>query len=896
MRQAIHDVLDHQEGNYMLPFFWQHGEDEETLRRYMGAIYDANIRAVCVEARPHPDFAGTKWWEDLDIIMDEARKRNMKVWVLDDAHFPTGYANGALKEAAPELCKLYLDVQRIDVCGPLPSITVEIESIIRYQKPMFNKSMMFGAGEPRLFDDDTLYAVVGYPLLVEDTIGDMVVDLSGHIQDGKLVWNVPDGLWRIFFIIQTRNGGGRTDYINMLDQASCRVQIDAVYEPHYARYQADFGKTFAGFFSDEPCVGNTFGFSFDETIGKKIMPLPWSDAMPAMIEERLGTKWKNLLPALWAPMEDVGKTGRVRYAYMDATTRLIQANFSEQIGNWCEEHGVEYIGHVIEDNNQHNRLGCSQGHFFRSMAGQHMSGIDDIGGQVLIGQEINNHLPLYEMFPPNDGEFFHYALGKLGSSHAHIDPKKQGRAMCEIFGNYGWSEGVRLMKYLADHFMVRGINYFVPHAFSPKAFPDFDCPPHFFAHGENPQYHLFGELMAYMNRVCHLFQNGTHMAPVALLYHGDADWAGEGMPLQKPARLLLENQIDFDIIPPDILADEQALCGKTMVINGEYYHALVIPYAQFLPESVLKFACRAVEQGFQVLFLDGLPEGASDLDEARALIEAISSLVEPIALSGLVEALRRRIPLDVTLAYNCPSIRYYHYRRGGVDAYMLNNESPHVEYSGTVRFKAEGLVTRYDAMENRLYATKSKPVEGKTDVFLTLRPLESIILIFDDSGSSGTPRLVKIGGSIGITIKISRDWEVSFCAAKDYPDFYDTISMARLRDIGQIKPDFSGHIRYESTFSLDSRPEHSAYLTIATAFEGPTVWINGQSAGTRLAPPYEFNISPLLRKGENTLRIEVATTLERMMKASNLPMPRLSRSCVMLAPIGIIGDVIIVLQ
>ena len=63
----------------------------------MGAVYSSGIRAVCVESRPHPDFAGPGWWRDMDIIMDEARKRNMRVWVLDDAHFPSGYCNGLVE-------------------------------------------------------------------------------------------------------------------------------------------------------------------------------------------------------------------------------------------------------------------------------------------------------------------------------------------------------------------------------------------------------------------------------------------------------------------------------------------------------------------------------------------------------------------------------------------------------------------------------------------------------------------------------------------------------------------------------------------------------------------------------------------------------------------------------
>ena len=97
MLERVNEVLNNQGDNYILPFFWQQGETEEVLRDYMAAIQNAGIGAVCLEARPHPDFAGPLWWRDLDIILDEARTRDMKVWILDDAHFPTGRANGALK-------------------------------------------------------------------------------------------------------------------------------------------------------------------------------------------------------------------------------------------------------------------------------------------------------------------------------------------------------------------------------------------------------------------------------------------------------------------------------------------------------------------------------------------------------------------------------------------------------------------------------------------------------------------------------------------------------------------------------------------------------------------------------------------------------------------------------
>ena len=61
MNRRIHDLIEGFEGNYILPFFWQHGADESTLREYMGKIRETGIREVCLEARPHPDFVGPKW-------------------------------------------------------------------------------------------------------------------------------------------------------------------------------------------------------------------------------------------------------------------------------------------------------------------------------------------------------------------------------------------------------------------------------------------------------------------------------------------------------------------------------------------------------------------------------------------------------------------------------------------------------------------------------------------------------------------------------------------------------------------------------------------------------------------------------------------------------------------
>ncbi len=324
--------------------------------------------------------------------------------------------------------------------------------------------------------------------------------MTDKIDGDEITFDLGEGYFRIYVTYITRNAKGRNDYINFLDKESSRLLIDAVYEPHLVHYEKYFGNVIAGFFSDEPPVGNSEGYMPIGPIGSVTSEnLAWSRTAEECMTKIYGSEeWKDFIPYLWTAAEDKEEQAKVRNAYMNMVTTLVAENFSAQNGAWCEQHGVEYIGHMVEDCDLSMNLGTSMGHFFRGLSGQHWAGVDNIGGQATIGgQNVPRHA---QPVCKDEAGFYQYVDAKLGASHAAIDPKKRGICMCENFGAYGWQSGTKEQKFLMDHFMVRGVNRFVPHAFSPKAFPDPDCPPHFYAQGENPLYRAFGELMAYNNR------------------------------------------------------------------------------------------------------------------------------------------------------------------------------------------------------------------------------------------------------------------------------------------------------------------------------------------------------------------------------------------------------------
>ncbi|MFK4302067.1 hypothetical protein ABH892_002171 [Paenibacillus sp. RC254] len=841
--KKIEDVLAGRQDNYILPFFWQHGEDESTLRDYMEKMQSTGIQAVCVESRPHPDFVGDKWWRDMDIILDEARKRSMKVWILDDSHFPTGYAVGKIKSDFPHLQKSFLKTHQQDFAGPLKHASFLVK---------------WAAPHP---GDRIIGVIAAKKQNMDEVDTDTLIDISQYLHDGKVYWDLPEGEWRIFTLVQTFYGGEKETegYLNPIVPEATQVLIDTVYEAHWQHYEADFGSTIAGFFSDEPRFGNMHG-AFG-SIGRFDMVLPWRDDMLDLLKPLLSGEVLRLLPLL--SVDGGAQAHNVRYAYMNLVSQLYADHFTGKLGGWCRSHGVEYIGHLIEDNNAHARLGYGTGHFYRGLWEQDMSGIDVVLHQIMPGMDRGT----FKSFTSKgwDGEFFHYGLAKMGASLGHIDPKKKGRTMCEVYGAYGWGEGLKLMKWITDHMLVRGVNYFVPHAFSPKPFPDPDCPPHFYADGKDPQFRYMHILMQYMNRMSHLLTDGIHIAQAAILYHAEAEWSGDYMLFQKPARELTQHQIEFDIVPADTLVDAIVTDGQ-LVVNSECFACVVIPYAEALPYSLLTALGDGLDQGLRVFFVGGFPERFSEGSGAETVLDKIRQHKNSrlVSLETIAEKLRDEGIYEINVSDHQPYLRYYHYQQADGDVFMFFNEHPYESMTSSIDIPLSGNVYEYDALTNQLVQLDSGVHPAGTTLSLTLSAYESKVFIFNSRldeklVSMSTP---KTNLSDATTTIIEGKWKVSLASAEQYPHFGEQIELKELVNLAtpDLYPEFVGTMRYQIDFEVTAMPKQ-ARLALGQAYEVAEVWINGHSVGSRICPPYDFDVTKALVPGINTLVIEVTNTL-----------------------------------
>ncbi len=862
----IREDLENRFENYIFPFFWQNGAEEETIRCELNKIYESNIRAFCVEARPHPDYGGPRWWHDMDIILGFAKEHGMKVWLLDDDRFPTGHANGAFTSGDDPLSVRFLTVHNTDVAGP------------KKQAYLLIRSLLSG--------DDELVGVLAAKRTdpANTDLSDMEIrDLTDHVKDGWLCFDIPEGLWRILVFYTTRKGNGKLDYFNILDSASVRVLIDRIYETHYAHYKDLFGNTFMGFFSDEPEFSNLPWYDFQAKLGKNMPFIPWSRELQDRLNKRWGEKFLFNLPALWY---QAGKnTMNHRYAYMDEVTKQLSVSFSGQISDWCKAHNVSHIGHVIEDDNVHGRLGCGTGHYFRSLSGMRMAGIDVVLFQIMPGMDQEEH---QWVASSRDGEFFHYGLAKMGSSLAHIDPKKQGDSMCEIFGAFGWQEGIGLMKWLTDHMISAGINHFVPHAFSMKPFPDPDCAPHFYAHGNHAQFQHFGILMNYMNRLCHLFTGGRYPASVGVLYHADAEWAGEAMLFQKPARVLLENQIDFDVIPADLLKEENSYGASFrdgICLNGNVYKILLIPGCERLPLVTAEFIRNHGDQ-MQIVFVGRRPEGICEeisfLKETRKIFDRIPCL----SLEELADFVRKDAPFTVRTDQPVPHLRTYPYFGMDGDDYLFCfNEDTVQEAAGRMQFKTrnpEGSFAVYDAVRNQ-YEEKAF-TEGGFD--FCLRPGEAAVFVMtkDSLSAEGIKEMMASasagkGADISGTRQSGDDssgpeqvearrldgrFEIEACRVKE--DQWISVKTAEegdpLPDMTSwlVETGFNGYLQYKTEFELDGKTSSALQvrLRLKGAVDCADIYVDGSLADRLIGNTMDavFQVSP----GKHTLIIRLPLT------------------------------------
>ena len=843
------DCLANNTGSYILPFIWYTGESKELIKKEIYAVKNSGAKEFVFENRGGDYFGTDFWWDIFKFVLDTAKALNMRVWSLDDSHVNTGSANDSLsKDENAKFRATNLRIELMDIVGPIAAAAISL---------------------PRKTPVEEILKITAFKL--NETTGKTYgegIDLTNNIKDGLcLIDYLDNNLYRVYFIIKAdlEKCGVFKNYISMVSKESCGHLITEVHEKFYSHFASYFGNTFAGFFSDEPAFGNCDGqygpYAYELKPGQPDKMFPWNDNFPKLLANELSVSeeevW-NILPSLWDDMEAVSP--KFRLAYMNLITNLWKENFSEQIGNWCKKHQIEYIGHNLEDDGAHMRSGWGCGHYFRSLSGQSMSGMDLVFDQLTPGISQFPHAS-NSRSSKRQSAFYHYTLPKLAASLAHHNKNMHNRALSEVLGATGWTCGADYMHAIFNTCQVCGINYFIPHAFSmslPDVFekqqekvakstsytPPGYClrylAPTFYTGGYNPQFEVFKEIISCAQRVSHILSDTIHCPDFAVYYNAEGDWmnCSNIQNLDNVTMNLTRNGFDFDIVSQDML-NEITIKDNKLIIDHESYKALIVPSSNIMPNNLLATFNNLIANGVPVYFV------GPKIAESECSILTDEFNFNSIKIEELLIQLKENFSFQVPIKTWDDNFRYY----PAIDSnnnklYLLYNSNRN---SKDITLLDDGVI--YNPWSNTLYKY------NKNNSIL-LNGFQ-LLIYYPNCNSLDKLDCYPAIPDKWSTLKLKYDIFFKAAGKEDYQllrNNSDSVNLLRIENLTRT----CGEFCYESKFEVTNN--NYTFIKIPHSSDATLLILNGQSCDFALGPNALFNISGKLKSGTNTIVIKTFDT------------------------------------
>jgi len=600
----------------------------------------------------------------------------------------------------------------------------------------------------------------------------------------------------------------------------------------------------------------------------------WTGDLLEEFRRRRGYDLRPYLPALVAQAS--GATGAIRHDWALTLTELAEERFLKPLAEWAHRHGtrlrVQTYGTppvTLASNALVDLPEGEQPHWRRFTASRWASSASHLLDRPVTSSETWTwlHSPAFRATP--------------------LDMKAE-----------------------ADRHFLEGINQLIGHGwpYSPSRAGEpgwrFYAAAVFNHH--NPWWSVMPEITAYLQRVSFLLRQGRAANDVAIylptadvrarfsLGRVSVDRAMEGLLGPNLVSQVLSAGYNFDFIDDGTI---DRLPGR--------YAVVVLPGVERIPLATYRRLEDFVRNGGGLVATRRAPSLAPGLAEAEAqgteirgisqrLFEGPSAPAQlvPEETTQLGAALQRFCAPDVKLTPSAEDIGFIRRSAGFAEIYFLantGNQPRRVEAA----FRVGSLRPEWWNPDSGEVTPARVIAQDKatTTVELDLEPYGSRFLVFSkrpapwQAQPSTTP-------PVADPIELSGAWKVTFAEIgrsltmdrlrswTDDPEtrFYSgvaayekmvTVSPELLRRGGALFLDL-GEARPEPGIPSEHRPGMRAWLE-APVREAAVVYVNGRRAGAVWRPPYEVNLTGLLRPGANQLRILVANTAINRLAGGPLP-------------------------
>lgn len=672
---------------------WDGPMTKEALVRDFDALKARGFRMVTIEAGYGLDttpYLSDAWFEMIRFAVELAKERDMRVLIIDEGKYPSGFAGGKFSQERPDL-----RMKGIAVAESIP----------------------VAAGEKVTRD------------LAPNVIGVLAVNKDDNehrrlpVAAGKLTWTAPaKGNWELYLVDHdfrtpvtravndpTRGKTTANSMGDLINPEAVKQFIAWTHEGYRKHLGDEFGKTIMGFRGDEPDYAHlpfTPGIfeRFKEQKGYDVTPYVASFiSLPREEGQRRPRQ-----------IELSAEEQRAKADYMDVWSRMFADVFFGLQGEWSAEHGVEHTTHL---NNEHlmQRHVPSTGDFFRAMRHVQIPGVDSIWNQV---------------WPGNNADFV-----QLAASAAHMYGRP--RALSESYAAYNQPRppDIGEARWGVNYQLVRGINLFEFMFFSSSA-----------SRGRVNFRNYMGDdafpaLADYTNRAGYVLSQGRPAAKIGLYFPTMSMWLDDfdsNESLMAIADALHRHQRDFDFVDEQGLAGEFELEGARFInLSGQAYEGIIVPSVTAMSQATLDRLRQFAANGGRVVFLGRAPSmvversflhatGAPDLSWAVHEVSGDLTAAVLAALPGPA----------VVFDQPAPAVSCLHRQLADADCYFFfNQEATALDLS--VSLEGSGDVQRWNLQTGDVERVPGASAQGtRVKVPLSLAGGEARLLVVSRPGAA----------------------------------------------------------------------------------------------------------------------------------------------------------------
>jgi hypothetical protein len=601
------------------PFWaWNGRLEPEELKRQIRHMHRMGLGGFFMHARVGlaTPYLSEEWFAAVRTCVEEARRLGMEAWLYDEDRWPSGAAGGLVTRNPKYRMR-----------------SLEIEFFRDPKKFRWTRETLAA-----------FTAVIEAPDRARDV---------RPIEEGHRPATLESERTIMAFRVELHDPSpwynGQT-YLDTMNPAAVRAFLRVTHDAYARRFAKDFGGIIPGIFTDEPNYGRTLPGDVRQTV-LKALGLPWTDRLPTVFRRRYGYDLQPHLPELVFDIEGV-KTSRARYHYHDCLTHLFVDAFARQCGEWCEKHGLQFTGHVLEE---------------ESLASQ-----TNVVGSCMRFYE-HMQAPGMDLLTERRREFI---TAKQVSSAARQFGRKW--RLTETYGCTGWDFPFLGHKALGDWQAALGINLRCQHLYwytmLAEAKRDY---PAAIGH-QSPWWDAYAKVEDYFARVQAVMTRGAEVRDVLVVHPVESVWmrvrAGwSNCPeiralddeLRAVSDRLLEAHLDYDFGDEELLSryGRIAVVGRrpALRVGRATYRAVVVPPQITMRRSTLELLKAFRRKGGRVVFagrvatcLDAVPTDEVE----RFAAEGPRSSADGLDLATAVEDVARRVSIADGEGREIPTVLY----------------------------------------------------------------------------------------------------------------------------------------------------------------------------------------------------------------------------------------------